>query len=358
MKTLLYLLLFNISANSFAQIVNVPDTNFKNALIEEGVDANNDGEIQVSEAEAVLNLSVNYKNISSLEGIQSFVNLEELYCSGNQLTMLDMSQNLNLQKLTCIFNQLNSLNVTQNINLKYLWCEENLLSNLDISQNINLETLWCANNQLTTLEVSQNLNLKSLLCWDNLIDNLNVTQNLNLEVFVCSNNHLTGLDLSENNNLNYLECNDNQLNSLFLNNGNNHNMGGMFSTGNVSLMCIQVDDENAIYPECEGFPLEGWCKDDWSSYSEDCSLSLTDLKRANFSLYPNPAKDKLFLSATNPTENLKVKIFNIEGKLLSTKNGKLENQIFIDVSNLSSGMYFINIEDENGNTVVKKFIKE
>ncbi|OAD91753.1 hypothetical protein A7A78_10880 [Aequorivita soesokkakensis] len=86
-------------------------------------------------------------------------------------------------------------------------------------------------------------------------------------------------------------------------------------------------------------------------------LSTSDFQKNKFQLYPNPAKDKMFLSATNPTENLKVKIFNIEGKLLSSQTLALEKQTSIDVSNLSSGMYFLNIEDENGNTVVKKFIK-
>ncbi|SRX52837.1 T9SS type A sorting domain-containing protein [Aequorivita sp. CIP111184] len=87
-------------------------------------------------------------------------------------------------------------------------------------------------------------------------------------------------------------------------------------------------------------------------------LSASDFQKNKFQLYPNPAKDKLFLSTTSPVENLKIKIFNIEGKLLSNQTLALEKQTAIDVSNLSSGMYFLNIEDENGNTVTKKFLKE
>ncbi|UCA57711.1 T9SS type A sorting domain-containing protein [Aequorivita iocasae] len=48
----------------------------------------------------------------------------------------------------------------------------------------------------------------------------------------------------------------------------------------------------------------------------------------------------------------------MEGKLLSVQNVTLENQTSIDVSNLTSGIYFLNIEDENGNTTTKKFIKQ
>ena len=87
-------------------------------------------------------------------------------------------------------------------------------------------------------------------------------------------------------------------------------------------------------------------------------LSISDFQKNKFQLYPNPAKDKLYLRATNTTVNLKVKIFNTAGKLLSTKNIAIDEQASIDVSNFTNGIYFLNIEDENGNTTIKKFIKE
>lgn len=299
-----------------AQIVNIPDVNFKNALIEIGIDTNNDGEIQEGEAEVVVNLNINFKEISSLEGIQSFINLEVLQCYGNQLSYLDMSGNISLYLLGCANNQINSLNITQNINLRTLICDNNQLSELNVSENINLELLGSSLNQLSNL------------------------------------------DLSENSNLVYLECSNNQLNSLFINNGNNYNMMVMISTGNVNLMCIQVDDENALYPECGGFPLEGWCKDDWSSYSEDCNLGITDLENIHLNLYPNPAKNELYITTKRPEGSLTTKIFNIEGKLLNTHIIDFKGQTSIDVSSLKSGIYFLNIEDENRNNEVKKFVKE
>lgn len=359
MKTL-YTVIFLLACSFLnAQIVNIPDINFKNALIEAGVDTNSDGEIQVSEAEVVMNLNVSYKNISSLEGIENFLNLEELYCSGNQLSTLDMSENLKLQKLVCIFNELKNLNVAQNLNLNYLWCQDNFLSALDISQNINLETLWCRDNSLSSLEVTQNLSLRFLYCDNNQLSELDLSQNLNLESLVCSDNQLSSLDLSQNVNLEGLDCSDNLLNSLSIDNGNNQNIMEMFSTGNINLSCIQIDDENATYPECGGFPVVGWCKDEWTSYSEDCSLGIAHLEGFNFSLYPNPVNNELMLNSSK-TEigNLKIKIYNIEGKLLNSQNLEIEKQASINVSTLSSGIYFLNIENENGNVVVKKFIKE
>ncbi len=87
-------------------------------------------------------------------------------------------------------------------------------------------------------------------------------------------------------------------------------------------------------------------------------LSTSNFQKNEFQLYPNPVADKLFINTTKSTPNLEMKIFNIQGKLLTGENVKNENPASIDVSNLKSGIYFLNIEDENGNFEVKKFIKE
>lgn len=96
---------------------------------------------------------------------------------------------------------------------------------------------------------------------------------------------------------------------------------------------------------------------DWAIYG-DHILSSQDFHKTQFAIHPNPAKNKLFLTSKNTLENIKLKIFNTEGKLLSTENLELKNQTSIDISHLARGMYYINIEDENGNTEVKKFSKE
>ena len=126
MKQNYLLLLALISVTlSKAQIVEIPDANFKDALINDNVaqfsngtitdvDANNDGEIQVSEAEAVIGLNIPYKQIASMEGIQYFTNLSSLVCTDNNITTLDMSGNASLTQLSCGNNQLEYLNITQN----------------------------------------------------------------------------------------------------------------------------------------------------------------------------------------------------------------------------------------------------
>ena len=236
MKKLYFLFFFACSFLANAQIVNIPDANFKAKLLSASpsnevastetpnsngsvsnyhtIDTNGDGEIQVSEAQAIKWLDVSSSNIFDLTGIEAFVNLQTLYCHYSQLTSLNVSQNVNLEYLYCFGNQLTSLDVSQNMNLKDLICSSNTLTSLDVSQNVNLQGLSCSFNQLTSLDVSQNVNLQNLYCHYNQLTALDVSQNVNLQELYCYYNQLTALDVSQNVNLQELYCYYNPLTSL------------------------------------------------------------------------------------------------------------------------------------------------
>src|SRR5690349_16456252 len=98
--TCLYLLAVSCS-NDEIQNVNIPDKNFTKKLLSSmpgknmatdhygytiKIDANNDGIIQESEAERVIELNLDSSNITSMEGIAAFRNLKSLSCSNNQIT--------------------------------------------------------------------------------------------------------------------------------------------------------------------------------------------------------------------------------------------------------------------------------
>ncbi len=154
---LLILLFFGQAVQ--AQIVNIPDANFKAKLLAD-YDANADGEIQQSEAESIQFLGLGPGNITDLTGIQSLTNLITLDCSENQITSLDLSGLTNLQHLGCWDNQITSINLTGCVNLKVLQCGNNLISGtLDLSNLQYLEDLTCYNNLITSLNASNCPNL-------------------------------------------------------------------------------------------------------------------------------------------------------------------------------------------------------
>lgn len=214
MKKYIVLLTLCFSVCSFAQIVTFPDANFKSKLIALGVDTNNDTEIDVNEALVVNNLDVSFSNISSLVGIEEFVNLQILNCQNNLITTLNITQNVNLITLNCVENQLTSIDLSQNSNLQTFYCNTNQLTSLDLTQNPNLVNLFCKDNQLNSLNISQNQNLQSLNCSNNLLSTINVSQNANLFVLNAAFNQLTSLDISQNTNLQALHCTSNQLTNI------------------------------------------------------------------------------------------------------------------------------------------------
>ena len=67
----------------------------------EHFDSDGDGKILKAEAEEVTEIEVPSMKISSLKGIEAFVNLEKLNCSDNLLTKLDLSKNTKLSSLDC-----------------------------------------------------------------------------------------------------------------------------------------------------------------------------------------------------------------------------------------------------------------
>ena len=191
---------------------NFPDANFRKYLF--GESYGRDGVLTDAEIPSVTSINVSEKSIQTLKGIEYFTALTELKCDQNQLTELDVSQNIALQTLYCGFNQLTSLDVSQNTALRTLDCYYNQLTSLDVSQNTALRTLNCYYNQLTSLDVSQNTALKSLSCHKNQLTSLDVSPNTTLWYLSCHDNQLTDLDVSGCTALKTLECYNNRLTSL------------------------------------------------------------------------------------------------------------------------------------------------
>ncbi|WP_298140223.1 T9SS type A sorting domain-containing protein [Flavobacterium sp.] len=236
----IYLLFFLSFINFFqAQIVNIPDANFKakllsstypvastqtpdnngNVITYNAIDTNGDGEIQVSEASLIKYLNVCCSEILSLEGILSFSNLESLNCSGNQINTLDVSGLNNLRHLFCAGSQLSLLNLSGLSNLKSLSCINNSLTSLDVSSLTNLSSLSCSNNSLTTLNLVGLININYINCQFNQISSLVLDNNLYyLQFLNCYNNQLTSLTLNNIPHLAKIECQNNLLTSLNLNN--------------------------------------------------------------------------------------------------------------------------------------------
>ncbi|MDD7885976.1 T9SS type B sorting domain-containing protein [Flavivirga sp. 57AJ16] len=268
------LVLVLLSCIGISQNTSIPDPNFEQFLINEGIDSDNlvNGTVLTADISAEPSLDIRGLNIQDLSGIEDFSALTELFCDNNLLTSLDVTQNSNLQILWCGSNQLSSLDVTQNTGLISLVCGNNLLANLDVTQNPNLNVLVCNNNQITSLNISQNITLNRFECGNNLLNDLDLSNNPNLTFFACENNQLTNLnvsinnqlinvncafnaltalDLSNNFNVTQLDCSHNNLCRLNLRNGNNSNITLMDFRANPDLNCVVVDNPSGNHSTWE-----------------------------------------------------------------------------------------------------------
>ena len=171
-------------------------------------------------------LNLSGRQLTSLEGLDCFVNLTSLDCSQNPLTEIDGSQlPQSLTQLNCSGNNLQKFDISTLTELTYLDCSgcfntqsRSSFTNgtIDLSNHPNLEYLYCDNNDLQTLDVSLTPKLKTLSCSDNHLQKLDVSTNTGLYTLCCNINNLTELDLSQNKNLKELIANHNNINKLTL----------------------------------------------------------------------------------------------------------------------------------------------
>jgi len=74
------------------------------------------------------------------------------------------------------------------------------------------------------------------------------------------------------------------------------------------------------------------------------------------SIYPNPARNILTVQLNELSLDTKLKIFNLEGQLLYVENSNSSIKT-LNISDLSSGIYFLKIETKN-QSFIKKFVKK
>lgn len=243
------LLLFGMFVN--AQIVNIPDANFKAKLLSAAtnnttasnsvgefmkIDSNENNEIELIEAQAVWKLYLDYSDISSLEGISAFTNLRELSCSNNDIQNLDLSDLLLLTDLLIINDydldtitlgskqflqnidaegsSLDSIDLSNMPSLKELNLHLNGMSSLSLSGCPLLETLKVGHNYFATLDLSTCVNLKYIDCSFNGMDMIDLSTCPNLTSVGCSYNDFVELDLTNLTLLKSLACGHNELTEL------------------------------------------------------------------------------------------------------------------------------------------------
>lgn len=304
------LLILTFCLNCNAQIINFQDSNFKAKLLAANpsngiaydnfynrtkIDTNDNGEIELSEASLISELYVDNAGITNLEGITGFINLYELRCNNNQLSLLNLNGLSNLYAVDCSFNQLTNF-VYDSQAMTQINCSNNQLTSLDVSSSTLgyddiAGVIYVGNNPITNIYALNNL---PYLC---LIGNF---QSLPFLTNICCANQ-TNIDLFE----------------------------GLIEFDNVTTATVD----------------------------SSCLLGVTiSEKEFDFRVYPNPVDSFLNIDRKIGSEMTSVSIYNMIGQLI-IEIPNAQNVKSIDVSNLKNGNYFLKINSEKGSSNVK-FIKQ
>lgn len=212
MKKLYFLVLLFVvgSVNAQDAIINFPDQVFKNRILypyngtildTEGnyfqLDANNNGEIEESEALQVGHIDIDPPSINNLftsfEGIEYFTNLTYFKCGINTAATADFSSLVNLETLSLFTPNITTINFSEN--LKFLTFYGSQIPWSDVNTLGNLVHLSLSNNQLTSIDISGLTNLEYLSVYDNNLTTLDLAQHASLKYLHCGYNQLTSLIL-------------------------------------------------------------------------------------------------------------------------------------------------------------------
>jgi len=397
MKHILFTLFLSIIiCDAHAQIVTIPDVNFKNVLLNDpSINTNADTEIQVSEAQVTLDLFFYYEAIIDFTGLEAFVNLQSLTIEGELATTIDLSANLSLtnlsivvtpieildlsnntqlQTLELVANELSALDLSANLQLGYIYFFNNpvtdlnlgtntaleelivssnvILPTIDVSGNTSLTKIEVVNNSMTSFDVSNNLNLEILRTYGNNLLELDVSNNLMLKELNTMFNQISSLDLSANIHLDWFNARNNQLETLDARNGNNDLFINFNVLNNPNLDCILVDDPTAPY-------LLSWSVDQdtlFGSTTQNCQpLVLDDNEVLSQYYYPNPVQKTLFIESTNPLVELYV--YSSSGAILIKQTPSQPTLLYqIDLSSLTTGVYYLKTVTTSSRGI-KKIVK-
>ena len=236
MERLLALIIFLSPLVLSSQSIEFKDFRLKDALIDLGIDTNQNGEIEEGEAINVDSLDLSNRNLGNIDEIEYFENLVHLDISDNRLVKF-IAWNLTILKtLDCSNNptspdfqilggfgeSLEELNISGcNLtrirltnNLKRVNLSRNRLIELDVTRLTDLEYLDISLNgtnpdgtpQIREIDLSNNVNLKDFNCERSDIKDINLSGNTALRTLNCSVTGSGILNVSSCTNLDSLEA--------------------------------------------------------------------------------------------------------------------------------------------------------
>ena len=106
---------------------------------------------------------------------------------------------------------------------------------------------------------------------------------------------------------------------------------------NVKVVDLDMRNDNMVYAATYGRGV-------FSGMFTSITLSSLDFSQSNnIKMYPNPATDLVNISISNYVGDLKVELFDINGRLVKTKSVDFSGNYALDLNGLNSGVYIVKL---------------
>lgn len=117
--------------------------------------------------------------------------------------------------------------------------------------------------------------------------------------------------------------------------------------GNIEvLLWLASDSANSARKAYFDATFSGWC------------VGIEEFTAENVRMYPVPVKDKLVVDGLAELNSGTIKVFDVIGNLVSTKQiVAADSKATINMSNVPAGMYFVTIESEGLKLVTRRIQK-
>ena len=123
------------------------------------------------------------------------------------------------------------------------------------------------------------------------------------------------------------------------------------TTNTLTINNVQLTMNNYFY-RCIVYDNSGGCHNTSPPASLNGTVGIKDMEINNLNIYPNPVTDYLTISIPGSQSKLETSIFNLLGELVLFQNST-EQETTLDVSNLVSGVYVVELKLGNKTSIRK-----
>ena len=172
------------------------DKNLEKAIIE-NYDQNKDGTISQLEAEAINNLFLVEKGITSTEDLHFFKNVKMIVLDDNVISSIVLQDMDKLNLFSCTGCKVTSFKAENLRNLTSLYLDNNSLDNISLKATPKIDQLTLSLNQLKTIDLFQLKNLRRLNVEHNKIQKIDISGNPALQTLNVGGNKMDDSDIKK-----------------------------------------------------------------------------------------------------------------------------------------------------------------